>query len=357
MRPSPRSAAPLLTAIAAACGLASPRALAEESTELRLLGLARTVVAEASDHSLRPWVRERLWNDEAEARYGLQLDRDWQAVSAAAPERPLVVLIHGFNSTAARNAAVLAPIRAAGYPVGVFAYPNDSSIVESAERLSSTLKQFAAQNPGVSVALLTHSMGGIVARASVEDPQLDPGNVTRLVMIAPPNQGSTLAHASFGTDLWEHWLARSDGNVWRRWRDSVVDGLGEASDELVPGSPLLARLNARPRNARVRYAIFLGTHGAMSEREFGAMRWTLGKGLKVEHLDRLVQPVDNLVADMDEIVVGKGDGVVSVERGRLDGVDDVVLLGFDHFNCTDEPGRGDDDPVRQLQSELLARLK
>jgi hypothetical protein len=60
---------------------------------------------------------------------------------------------------------------------------------------------------------------------------------------------------------------------------------------------------------------------------------------------------------MDEIVDGRGDGVVSVERGRLAGVDDVMLMNFDHFNCTDEPGRRDDDPVRQLHTELLARLK
>src|SRR5262245_6696396 len=108
MRHSHRSFLPLLIAdaITAAFGLAFHRADAEDSSESRLLALARTVVAEASDHNLRPWVREQLWNDEAEARYGLQLDHDWETVSAAEPQRPLVVLIHGFNSTATRNAAV-----------------------------------------------------------------------------------------------------------------------------------------------------------------------------------------------------------------------------------------------------------
>ena len=36
------------------------------------------------------------------------------------------------------------------------------------------------------------------------------------------------------------------------------------------------------------------------------------------------------------------------------GVDDVVLLPFDHLSCTDEP---QDDAVRELQTDLLARLR
>ena len=86
-------------------------------------------------------------------------------------------------------------------------------------------------------------------------------------MIAPPSQGSLVAQLSFGADLWEHWLARRDGSFWQRWRDSVADGLGEAADDLVPGSPFLTRLNARPRNRRIRYSIFLGTHTAVSPTE------------------------------------------------------------------------------------------
>jgi pimeloyl-ACP methyl ester carboxylesterase len=207
------------------------------------------------------------------------------------------------------------------------------------------------------IALVTHSMGGLVARAAVEDAELDPGNVARLVMIAPPTHGSMFAHASFGTDLWEHWIARRDASAWRRFRDSVTDGLGEASDELVPGSPFLTRLNERPRNPRIRYAIFLGTHAAMSESEFGALRWALRKAMEEEHIGRLAGRVDHVAEDLDEVVEGRGDGVVALKRGRLDGVDDVVLLPFDHFNCTDEPGPGDDDAVRQLQTELLARLQ
>ena len=84
-------------------------------------------------------------------------------------------------------------------------------------------------------------MGGLVARACIEDPRYDPGNVERLIMIAPPTHGTLIAHFAVGTDLWEHWLARQDGGPWRRMRDSIVDGLGEAADDLVPGLEVPAR--------------------------------------------------------------------------------------------------------------------
>jgi pimeloyl-ACP methyl ester carboxylesterase len=355
---SRQSTFPLLAAaVAILGGVAIPRAHAEDSTETRLLGLARTVAAKVADPGFRRWAREQLSEPDDATRYGLQLDDAWQDAAAAAPSLPLAVLIHGFNSTPARNMAILAPLRAAGFPTAVFTYPNDADISESAALLSRDLKAFAAEHPGVPISLVTHSMGGLVARACVEDPALDPGNVARLVMIAPPTHGSMLAHASFGTDLWEHWLARREGNPWRRFRDSVVDGLGEAADELVPGSPFLSELNARPRNANIRYAIFLGTHAAISEREFANLRWVLRKSMKSEHLGRIVAPVDNVVEDLDEVVDGRGDGVVSIERGRLEGVDDVVLLAFDHFSCTGDVDDRDGNAVRQLQAELLARLR
>ena len=344
-----------LAAAALACGLAPHPAHAEEPAALRLFAAARTVVGEVADHSGQRWLRERLTDDADAARYGLHLDAGWEQTATASPQLPLVILIHGFNSTPESNAAILAPIRAAGFPSAVFAYPNDSSIDDSAAFLSQTLKAFAAAHSGLNVALVTDSMGGLVARACVEDPALDPGNVTRLQMIAPPSQGSLIAQASFGADLWEHWIARRDGSAWRRWRDSVVDGTGEAADDLMPGSPFLTRLNARPRNPRVRYAIFLGTHTAVTATEFNLLRLTLQKSARHEGLGAYAGSIDNLLADLDELVDGKGDGVVALKRGRLEGVADVVELPFDHLSCTDEPG--DNVAVLKLQTELVARLR
>jgi hypothetical protein len=57
---------------------------------------------------------------------------------------------------------------------------------------------------------------------------------------------------------------------------------------------------------------------------------------------------------MDEVIDGKGDGVVAVKRGQLDGVADVLLLPFDHLSCTGKP---EDAAVRRLQKEILVRLR
>lgn len=217
------------------------------------------------------------------------------------------------------------------------------------------MKAFANDHPDRSLTIVTHSMGGLVARACVENEELDPGNVSRLMMIAPPTHGTLLAHVAVATDLWEHWIGRSEGGGWTRWRDSVVDGLGEAADDMVPGSPFLSELNGRPRNPRIRYAIFLGTAASVSEGEMNWMRTALQQtGGNCPGLRGCTGRIDNLLADMEELIDGKGDGVVALKRGRLAGVDDVVVLPFNHLTCT---GQADCEAVQTLQEELLARLK
>ena len=51
--------------------------------------------------------------------------------------------------------------------------------------------------------------------------------------------------------------------------------------------------------------------------------------------------------------VEEGDGVVSVARGRLDGVSDTVLLAFSHWNVIDHP---EAEVVASVHREILKRL-
>lgn len=325
------------------------------SDEGMVLAASREIVREAADYSFRRWLRTRIWDEEDEARYGLEFDKNWEAAAAAAPELPLVILVHGYNSNPLRNAAILEPVRTAGFPCATFSYPNDWEIGESAGRLSRNLKEIAAKHPQQKIAIVTHSMGGLVARACLESQELDPGNVTRLVMIAPPTHGTMLAHIAVATDVWEHWIGRADGGPWLRCRDSIVDGLGEAADDMVPGSTFLTDLNARPRNPKVHYSIFLGTCASVSEGEMKWMRTALQEtGGNCPGLRDCTGRFDNLLADMEELVEGKGDGVVALKRGRLSGVDDVIELPFGHLNCT---GPAECKAVEQVQAELLPRLR
>lgn len=337
----------------ATCLAAPPQEASDPPTGEAALQAASLDAASASrSYRVRRWIRRRVVFERDLAKYGLQLDDGWQS---AAVERSIVVLIHGFNSTPERTGGLIEPAREAKYPCGTFAYPNDDTLPVSAELLSRELHEFSDAYPGRRVALVCHSMGGLVARWCVEDPELDPGNVDRLIMVAPPTHGSQLARFAVGTDVWEHWLARKNGWPWTRTHDSIVDGLGEAGDELVPDSEFLAELNARPRNPHVQYSILLGTSAVVSQAELAWIRKTVCE--KLERLPGMAGRAERLeaaLADIDELVDGKGDGVVAVKRGRLAGVEDTLVMPFNHLAVG---GESDDRELRAVYEAVLERLQ
>ena len=60
-----------------------------------------------------------------------------------------------------------------------------------------------------------------------------------------------------------------------------------------------------------------------------------------------------LLEDLDELVDGVGDGAVAIERGRLSGVDDTIVLDFNHGMISSELT---DASSNQLVAEILTRL-
>lgn len=332
---------------------AHPQPTAPTTSAEGLLRHASGEVANCtSQYRARHWLRETLVRDSDLARYGLRLDDGWEQRPV---DEPVVILLHGFNSSPKNNDAILNPLRAAGLPCGAFAYPNDHTILSSAQLLSSELCRFRRLYPGRRVALICHSMGGLVARACVENPLYDPGNVRRLILIAPPTHGTLIAHFAIGTDLWEHWLSRTDGGPWRRIRDSVIDGLGEAAVDLCPNSTFLRELNARPLNPHVQYTVLLGTNACFDEAQVAWIRASVREHVaKLPGGERSAASLDAILNDIDELVEGKGDGVVALKRGRLDGVTDTLVLPFGHVSVTGEPRT---DTQRIVQHELLTRVQ
>ena len=108
-------------------------------------------------------------------------------------EKNLVLLIHGLQSDTGQIGAILDDVRKRGHPCATFDYPNDQPIDESARMLAEKLATLAQEHPTRKLTLITHSMGGLLARAVIENEQLDPGNVEQLIMVACPNHGSLLA--------------------------------------------------------------------------------------------------------------------------------------------------------------------
>jgi pimeloyl-ACP methyl ester carboxylesterase len=286
----------------------------------------------------------------AQKRFGLIVDDTAQDRS----DETLIVGVHGFSGSASAIDVFLNPLRDAGLACGKFVYPNDQAIADSARLLADELAALARRQPNRRVALVTFSMGGLVARATIEDPKLDPGNVERLVMIAPPNRGSVCARFAHGFDLHEH-IARDKRLAPRRMlAASMLDGLGEARHDLCPDSHFLRQLNARKRNANVRYSILLGEGGELSEDQVDRIIASIDRLEQKSTLVRIFGPrLDQLQKEFGELSQ-KSDGFVSVERGRLDGVDDVETFRFGHIDRFDDL---DDDRIRALHEAIARRLK
>lgn len=306
----------------------------------------------ASRRRMQSLVRDRALSRATRRRkYGLKMADDWLEKD---PGKPIVVSIHGWNSTNGR-ASLLAGPREAGFPTGLFDYPNDQAIAESALLLVGELQGLADKYPDRRVALITHSMGGLVARAAVEDPALAPGNVDRLIMLAPPNQGSLLAECGFGGDLWEYLLSPQRRQEAGPVFGAIEDGLAEASLDLRPGSIFLQRLAARDRHPAIRYTIVLGTRGFVTEEERRQIR---ARMTDLEASSRWVRLLGGRAAEwidhLDEVIEGRGDGVVAVSRGRLAGVDDVVLLRLGHVEMASD---GDTPELQAMRALVMKRLE
>jgi pimeloyl-ACP methyl ester carboxylesterase len=292
------------------------------------------------------------WGNAQDSRYGLFLDEDWRARTRA---RPLVIIVHGFGSKPEEFDVAREQMREAGFGTAVFAYPNDAAIAFSARQFSSALQEFERQNPDRRLSLLAHSMGGLVSRAVIEDPAIATVSIIdQLIMVATPNHGSNLARVPVSRDVWENWLDGEPDTVKSVFFESVLDGLNEARIDLQPESELLGQLNSLPRNPQVRYSLLLGNKGPATHEQLDELRRRVIASQDLNPALRVLGPrLAELLEDLDELVDGLGDGAVAVERGRLEGVDDTIVLRFNHGTITSAL---DDEGGQRLIAEVLARL-
>ncbi|MEK6248423.1 MAG: alpha/beta hydrolase [Planctomycetales bacterium] len=327
------------------------KVLDRETEDQRLQVTLDNQAMRASVRDFKQMLKGMLIGDKPAPDYGLEFDANWSDTPAT---KELVVIVHGYNSAPDELQLFARPAREAGLPCAWLRYPNDQPLSTSAQLLSKQLKELAERHPQRRVALLTHSMGGLIARQCIESEQLNPGNVDRLIMVAPPNGGSILAHLATAIDLYEH-LKENDSltDIISHSIDRVHDGLNEARQDLEPGSQHMKDLAGLQRNPQVRYTILLGTRAPASRQQLDTVREVVRNASEKHRLAKLFGPkLDGWLADMEEVIDGKGDGMVAIKRGRLEGVDDTVLLPFGHLLSDPES-----DGVRQLQKEIGDRLR
>ena len=296
------------------------------------------------------WAWSKLdWRTDA-PEYGVSLLDDSDS------ERDIVVLIHGLNSQPEDLSGLLPAVHAANLTAATFRYPNDQPIMDSARLLANELVELRKEFPHRKIRLLTHSMGGLVARAVIET-NLNPDNVSQLIMIAPPNHGSLLAKIAGLMDCYDFCIDPDKRRI-DTLMEAVTDGLGEATADLQPHSVFLDRLNNHPRNPEVQYTILLGSAGPMDEGEMEELRATLRDYTDGNRYFRFATSKFNgAVTNLDEVVQGKGDGAVSVESGQLDDVSDVVVLPFAHASILNPRHASSKQAYEVVISRLTAAVQ
>ncbi len=295
-----------------------------------------------------------------------RVDQTWSE-NEVSPPRVIVVLsgLNGVDSTSVDVATGL--YQRVGQPACVFDYPNDGPIADSARMLVEYLQDFHRQYPATRVTLVTHSMGGLVARAALEmsslldTPAARSESVTRrtgvdqLIQVCPPNHGSALAEYGpllEGAEQVYRLIHRRSSQRDRALFRAIVDGFNEASADLSPDSKFLQELNAQARNTEVRYSVLCGDDAPLR----GTMTNLLSNvwsriAVSIDEPQEITDRIE-LILNCEELQKGKGDGVVSLASTRLVGVKDIEVLPMHHlvWNQLDTPAG------RQMLDAVASRL-
>ncbi len=191
----------------------------------------------------------------------------------AAPET--VILLHGLCRTSRSMMKMERALTETGYAVKNVDYPSrTASIQKLADDAIGKAVADCQQDGAMKIDFVTHSMGGILVRSYLVQHPLP--SLGRVVMLAPPNQGS-----------------------------EVVDKLGRTF--------VFKWLNGPAGNE-------LGTGSNSTPNQLGPVNYPVG----VIAGDRSINWINSL------LIPGADDGKVSIERTKLAGMSDHIVIHTAH---------------------------
>jgi pimeloyl-ACP methyl ester carboxylesterase len=197
--------------------------------------------------------------------------------SAITGKSECVILIHGLGRTYRSMRKIEDSLLGAGYITVNLDYPSRKKTIESIASEYVPLATGKCRNSNAeSIHFVTHSMGGIVARKAIKDSK--PDILGRVVMLSPPNQGSLVAEA-----------------LKERWYYQLLNG------------PSGLQLTTSPDSLPNR---------------LGPVDYPVGviAGDKPAFFDEWLL----------DIFTGDSDGKVSVERTKIEGMSDFLIVHKSH---------------------------
>ena len=194
-----------------------------------------------------------------------------------APGEQCVVLLHGLGRTYRSMDQIEDALRASGYRTVNINYPSRSKTIQelAVEAVPEGLHHCRLKG-AKQINFVTHSMGGLVLRYYLSTHRVP--ELGKAVMLSPPNQGSEVADA-------------------------------------LAGSAIYSRVNG-PAGAQ----LVTGPQGLPAQ--LGPVDFTLGIITGNEHT-----AVDAVLATQ---IPGENDGKVSVERAKVEGMRDFLVLPVTH---------------------------